>query len=235
MSFFDRKIVPAPIGPSFKWPTTADRVAIVGKTGSGKTQFGGWLLSEAPFDRQPYVIVDYKREKLFRGIERSHQIDYKEIPTKPGVYRLEALPHEEEKLEKWLWGVWRKGRIGLFFDEGYLVNPFSDAWRAILVTGRSLEIPAFTLSQRPVSLPKWTVSEANYYAVFRLNWKKDRETVNQYIPEDKQFPENLVLPEYHSFWYDVSADQAFHLSKAPEASKILQRFDERLRPKRRVI
>jgi hypothetical protein len=228
------KVRPPAITP-FEFPSVEDRATIVGMTGSGKTQFGAYLLSEAPFHEQPYVIIDFKREKLFRATDRIVRIDYNEIPKVPGLYRLDAHPHEQDKIEKWLWAVWKKENIGLLFDEGYLIDKYSHALRSLLVTGRSKHIPVYILSQRPVDLPMWAFSEANYLSVFDLNWKKDREKVKEYLPEDLPFPVDESLSKYSSRWYDGHRQKAFLLQPAPGAPQIIERIDSRLRPKVRVI
>lgn len=229
----------------FKFPTLEDRLSIVGHTGSGKTQFGGWLLSEANFDKQPFVIIDAKREKLFRGSDLIRAIGYDELPKQPGVYRLEILPHEQDEIERFLWKVWNRALAGdgtgLFFDEGYLVNKYNKAWRALYVAGRSLNVPIYTLSQRPVDLPLWSISEANYHAVFNLNRDDDREIVYSYIPKQvkdewgEQWPHDDLLPNYHSRWYDGRERKALLLGPAPDADVILQRFEDRLRPRVKAI
>src|SRR5271156_6267982 len=221
----------------FQFPSLNDRKTLIGRTGSGKTQAGAWLLSESPFDRQPFVILDYKREPLFDQIARRKEISLREVPNKPGLYHLKLLPGEDDDaLEKWLWKVWRQGSTGLFFDEGYLVPKNSAAWRSILVTGRSLRLPTFTLSQRPVSLPIWSISEADYYYVFHLNRKEDWDKVAGFVPQNENiWAENVRLPKFHSRWYDVGADQSLVLGPAPQAAHILGRFDERLKPRKRII
>ena len=43
---------------------------IYGKTGSGKTVVGLWALEKRSFLRKPWVIIDYKRDKIIRQIPR---------------------------------------------------------------------------------------------------------------------------------------------------------------------
>src|SRR5215472_11393497 len=106
----------------FRYPNTHQRVVVMGKTGSGKTQFGAWMLSEAPFNRQPYIIVDYKRDALLGATDRIREIGLNELPKHPGLYIVRPLPKiDDENVENWLWRVWRKGRTGLYFDETYMI------------------------------------------------------------------------------------------------------------------
>lgn len=218
----------------FKFPTLADRVTINGRTGSGKTVAGAWLLSEADFHKQPFVIVDMKREGLFKQVSRIIPIDFNEVPKHPGVYILRPFPHEEEEIKAWLWKVWSQGSTGLFFDEGYLI-PDSDIFRTILTTGRSLHIPVYTLSQRPVNLPRYVFTEADYYMSFHLNDKRDRDIVRGFTPDDKVWDTTTKLKKYHSRWYDIARDYTAIMSPVPQSDQIINRFDMRLTPKKRFI
>ena len=221
--------------PGFRFPTLEDRVTINGRTGSGKTVAGAWLLSESEFHVQPFVIVNFKGERLFRSIPRAVQIDTKEVPTKPGIYHIEPLPHQIQEMENWLWKVWHQSNIGLFIDEGYML-PDIEAFRTILTTGRSRHIPVYTLSQRPIQLPRFTFSEANFYQCFDLNDKRDRKTVEMFTPEDNVWTrDGDKLPKFHSKWYDVGRDYSCVLGPVPHMDKILERFDDRLKPRRKLI
>ena len=84
----------------FILPATDDRTAVIGRTGSGKTQLALWLLSRMPIDRMPWVIVDYKGDELVNAIDRAIPISYDVVPIQPGVYILRVLPGEEEKLSE---------------------------------------------------------------------------------------------------------------------------------------
>lgn len=222
----------------FRFPTLEDRVTINGRTGSGKSHAGAWLLSEADFHKQPFVIVDFKREKLFTQIDRRVEIDLKDaLPDRPGIFHMKVIPTQVEQLDDWLWKVWRQTGIGLFFDEGALIDKYSKPMKTILVTGRSLHIPVYTLSQRPVDLMRPVFTEQNFYMGFHLNDKKDRDTVSGWTPDDGIWEDNQKnrLPEFHSRWYDVGADYSTILKPVPRATHILERFDERLRPRKRFI
>jgi hypothetical protein len=216
----------------WRWPNSSQRVAVVGRTGSGKTQFGSWLLSEAPFDQQPYVILDYKGDELLNSIDRIREIGLNEaVPKKPGLFILRPLPGQEEDVTAWLWKVWAREHVGLYFDEGYML-PRSNALRAIYTQGRSKRIPAITLSQRPVGVQREVFSEADFFAVFHLHHPKDKETVAGFVPGAVFKGE---MKEYHSRWYDVAKNKLFDMAPVPDADTILDRFDERLAPVRRKL
>src|SRR4051812_12800032 len=106
----------------FRLPSLTDRTAVMGMTGSGKTQFGFWQLTVAPFDLQPFIIFDYKGESLFRQSERVKEIGIGELPREPGVYRVSLVPRrDDEAVENYLWKIWEHENVGALFDEAYML------------------------------------------------------------------------------------------------------------------
>lgn len=217
--------------PDFRLPTNQQRVAVIGRTGSGKTQFGAWLLSHAPFDRQPYVVIDYKGDELLGAIDRIREIGLKEVPKHPGLYTIRPLPSEEIDVENWLWKIWQKEKIGLYVDEGYAL-PDKGAFQAVLTQGRSKRIPVICLTQRPTWVSRFVFSEADFYAVFHLNDHRDRLTVQAFTPKERMDLRNR-LADYNSYWYDVGKDKVFQLQPVPDAGVIVDSIDSRLTPKKR--
>lgn len=226
----------------FRFPDLSHRITLNGRTGSGKTQFGAWLLSNARFDLQPFVILNFKDEKLFHQIERARPLDYSDaIPDKPGLYHLAAPGVDPDLIEKWLWKLWNKANTGLFVDEAYLM-PDHQAYKAILTTGRSRHIPTYSLSQRPVAIPRFVISEADFYISFNLNDKSDEERIREFTPGDhdtylinretKRLPR---LSPYHSRWYDIGNDFSCVLGPCPDTNAILEKFERRLTPRQRMI
>jgi hypothetical protein len=220
----------------FHFPGIDERAVILGRTGSGKTQLGAYILARAPFDKQPYVIVDFKRDKLLNSIDRIREMGMNEIPTKPGVYIIHPLPGQDEDLEKWLWDVWSQENIGLFFDEGTLV-PDKAAFSAVLRQGRSKNIPVITLSQRPVDLPRSVYTESEHIAVMSLQDERDKKTVSYFTPDgmlDKR------LKKFHSYWYNIGqhddTDERpwFEVAPVPDADKIRELLQSRLAPRHRI-
>jgi hypothetical protein len=221
----------------FRLPTHQQRAAVFGRTGSGKTQFGFWLLSRAPFDRQPYVIVDYKRDDLLNESDRIRKIDFKTVPSEKGLYILHANPDDEIAMEDWLWKIWEHEKIGLFFDEAYMLPNSSPAqkggaFQSILTQGRSKRIPAIVLTQRPKFVSPFVFTEADFFSVFHLQLTRDRQTVQSYMPEAADLER---VPEYHSHWYDVTKNRLFRLAPVPDADMILETIEARLLPQRRMI
>lgn len=178
------------------------------------------------FDKQPWFIIDIKEDPTLAEIEDAVTIDVniKKLPTQPGLYITHPLPHEKEAMESFMWKIWQRGKAGLYVDESYLV-PDGDALRALLVTGRSKKIPMIMVSQRPVQVPRHVFSEADFYAIFHLNDKRDKKTVNEFYPGDL----DVDLPKHHSHWYQVGENLDFTLAPIPDRQAVLERFKHRLR------
>jgi DNA helicase HerA-like ATPase len=220
---------------AFRWPRTDQHSAIIGMNGSGKSVFAAHALSYAPFNHMPYVLIDYKDEELFNAIDRAHYIDFTDKPKSPGIYILKAQPEKDDaRVNDFLYGVLKRGRTGLIYDEGYSIP--KGAMETIYMQGRSKHIPVMTLTQRPSWLTRYAFTEASFYAVFRLNDKRDKDTLRSWVPaNDPVWDLETRLPEYHCRWYDSKQDASFVLKPAPDPELILERFDDKLKVKREVF
>lgn len=200
-------------------PDDSDRLLIIGMTGSGKTIAGIWHLSLRDFYSIPWVIFDFKRDANIARIP-AQEISLDEMPQEPGLYVVRPLPNQDERVERFLWNAWNRENIGLYFDEGYMIDKNSAALNAILTQGRSKRIPIIMLSQRPVGLSRFARSEATFFQTFFLNDKDDRKIIQAFQPEKV----SERLPPYHSWFYDVAKDDLVHLSPVPDLETILKAF-----------
>jgi hypothetical protein len=223
----------------FRFPSVSQRVTVVGRTGSGKTYKGAWLLSNAPFDRQPYVIVDYKGDELLNGIERIREIGLNEpLPKQPGLYIVHPHIHDHETTEEWLWSVWKKGNTGLYFDEAYML-PNSGytrrgALQAILTQGRSKHIPVISLVQRPSQISLFVMSEADFFSVFHLHRVQDQKTMSDLLGGNAVMEHN-EHNEFHSKWFDVGKHRVFNMLPVPDGDVISDAINSRLEIKKRWL
>lgn len=211
-------------------PTSDKRTSVIGSTGSGKTQFAVWLLSTRDFENRPWVIFDFKGDKLIEELG-AIPIDIKDKPPiEPGLYIVRPLPGDEALVSKFLMLCWAQEYIGIYIDEGYML-PKLDRWfRACLTQGRSKQIEMIILSQRPVWMDKYVFTEANFFAVFRLNSLEDRKHMRNFVNEPPG-----VLPDYHCLWYDVDRQQGSVFSPVPSAEELIQTFQKRLEKRRQKI
>lgn len=209
-------------------PQSGQRTLIVGRTGSGKTYAALFLLSLMDFDEKPWIILDYKGESNIAQIPGAEIIPLTEnvFSLEPGIYIIKPQLFQEGAVEKLLWNIWGRENIGLFIDEGYMIPKSSDAFRAILTQGRSKNISVILLTQRPVEIDRFAISEADFFQIFHLNDKKDRARVMEYVPY--HFEKEEKLQKYHSLWYDVGEDKLEKLAPVPELGEILTIFKHRM-------
>jgi hypothetical protein len=211
----------------FRLPNSSQRLTIIGRTGSGKSMMGAWVLAtSADIDKRPWLVIDYKYEGLFRDPFVKHL--FKEImptaaaPKKPGLYIVHPRPDEGAEIEDLLWRVWERGRTGVFVDEGYML-PDKAAFQALLTQGRSKHIPMIICSQRPVAMSRFAFSEADYFSVFKITDDRDWKTVSAFAP----IPSNTTLAEFNSWWYDVAQDKTWRLKPVPHRNIILNSLSAR--------
>jgi DNA helicase HerA-like ATPase len=225
----------------FRLPADDEHVAVVGRNGSGKTMLGAFLLAMQDLKHKTWLVLDYKGEEIFGALRNAKSIGFNDVPQEPGVYILSSRPDLVDQTERWLWRVWDHSHVGLLVDEAYMLPQFErGAYQAILTQGRSRRIPTITLTQRPVRITPFAFSEASHVAVFDLNAKADRKTVEDRTGEGfmtwrpPEFPGER-LPKFHSRWYAVKSDSRYVIRPVPEATEIIKRIDAQLPPKRRWL
>jgi len=223
----------------FYWPREDEHALIVGRNGTGKTQFGVYVLSQHDL-RRPWVILDAKGDELINSLPFTTEIDFKTVPDDGGLHLLKIGPHVMDETDDFLWRVWETGDIGIMVDEGYMVPSWEkSAYEAILTQGRALKIPTINLSQRPVMINRFSISEASHIVAFHLNDKKDRQRVGEYTPPDftDWIPDDFApfnkegrLPPFHARWYAVKPDARYVLTPVPDADTIRSIFAQKLAP-----
>jgi len=245
----------------FRLPEPTHRTILLGSTGSGKSVFGLWILSEMPWDKMPWIIIDYKGDDLIEDIllangwyakrqgkkviiAKSYGASIKEIaptdkvPSKPGLYYMRPdAKTDDDAVEAFLLEVYRKGNIGLFIDEGYAV-PERNALDMIYTQGRSKRIPIIILYQRPVYMSRFAVAQASFFGVFDQNDERDLKTTREFVkavdlPNGKKLRVgDQQMPEYYSIWFDVAKRKSIILSPCPPPNEIVETFTDRLNSKR---
>jgi hypothetical protein len=211
--------------PPLELPGVSDRTVIVGQTGCGKTWFGVWCLSHQAVQRMPWVVVDYKREALFRELGkhawRSRLTPASDAPKKPGLHLLQPFESDDEAMNSFLWRVWKRGNVGLYIDEAMMIPAGrGSAMRAILTQGRSLRIPVIALSQRPVEIDRYFFSESQFFAEFFLMDRDDRITLKRYTP----FQPDDIPELHHCFWYNSKTREVSYLAPVPDKASFLGRL-----------
>lgn len=220
---------------SITLPRFDKRTAIIGSTGSGKTQLAFWLASVRHDPARPFYIFDFKGESLIEELEYlgAQEISiYGNLPSKPGIYILRPIPERDDKaVAEFLWKIWAKGNALVWIDEGYMLGARNPALNACLTQGRSKGIEMMILSQRPVWISKFVFSEANFFAVMNLTLEDDRKFVSGYVGGNKI----QLLPKYHAYWYNADDQTGAILAPVPGRDELLERFAAKMLKRRKVI
>jgi DNA helicase HerA-like ATPase len=213
-------------------PGNTDRLAIVGATGSGKTHAALWHLSMKNYSTVPWVVYDFKGDELINEIEGARHMGMEEkLPEQAGLYVYHPNPSEEDDVQEHMWRIWKRENMGVYVDEGYMVGNNNKAFRALLTQGRSKHIPVIVLSQRPVWMDRFVLSESGFFQVFRLQHRMDTKKVEEFVPYSLQ----RRLPEYHSYYYDVGTNQMGVMKPTPDRDAILDTFDMKLSKLKKVV
>lgn len=211
-----------------KLPRNDSRTTIIGKTGSGKSQFAAWLLSQGNFDARPWIVIDTKRDPFFTKLLRDRLATEKPLSWTPtrgekGIFVIRPLPLDDA-IEDFLWRIWKRGKVTLWIDEMYNI-PQRRALVALLTQGRSKRIQMINLVQRPRDVSRFVLSEADHYSLFSLNDADDMKRVAEFMP----VPKSLRLrQDYSSLWYDTRGEEVTKLLPVPRDHEILSTIAERV-------
>lgn len=218
--------------PGLVVPNDTQRITIIGKTGSGKTQGAAWLLAHRSYTSKPWIVFDYKYDELLTEIPGAKDMGITDkVPKKPGLYIVHPNPADAEAVEDLMWRVWERERVGIYIDEGYMIHSRSPAFQAILTQGRSKRLPVIMLTQRPSWVTRFAFSEADFIQLYRLTDRRDAKVVREFMP----LPIERDLPgPYYSWWWDNGSNYKAILQPVPDRNTILDVFHDRLRQPRRV-
>lgn len=233
---------------TIRLPDSSQRIAVIGRTGTGKTIAGLWHLSNSNFDVMPWVIVDFKTDEHIAAIDRAEYIGTNGNPKQAGIYIIQPHP-DDDTFGDFLERVWVRGTTGVFVDEGYMMRTNNDVEKRfvyLLTQGRSKRIPMIVLTQKPVWISRFVFSESDFFQVFHLNDERDNKTVDSFVPAtDPGSPTSgpggrwgggrRTLPAYHSRYFDVARNRLTYLSPVPNEAQILDKIDDRLKPIRKRI
>jgi hypothetical protein len=212
---------------AFKLPNDTQRTTVIGKTGSGKTQSAAWILSQKDFAKKPWYTLDFKGDELLNAIQGiQHKTITDKLPKKGGgLFIMHPVPgRDDEEVEQFLWRVWERGNVGLFLDEATLLGKNSNAFKAILMQGRSKRIPVIMCTQRPTDIPRACFTESEFIYLMQLSDERDKKTVREFVP----FNINKPLPQYHGYYYDGVQNEMYVMKPVPSHDEILDIFRDKL-------
>jgi len=209
-------------------PGPDKRLAIVGSTGSGKTQAGVFHLGNQDWSDKkrgrPWYIFDFKGDDLIARLGAQEMSVRAKPVERPGLYVVRPIPEQDDGwVTELLWNIWRNENTGIYIDEGYMVGNRNAALNACLTQGRSKRIQMIVLSQRPVWMSRFVFSEADFFQVFRLNDRRDYDNVQSMISIDV----TKRLAPFQSHWYDVGADRGVIFNPVPGRRSLIESFRSR--------
>mgnify|MGYP001626164303 CR=1 FL=1 len=156
-----------------------ERMAIAGRTGSGKTTLASWMVRRsAGF----WIVLNQKGDASLSRLGPNLTMDTWEDALDRGAKFAVIQPEPErtiEEIDDWIYALseeWEN--IGLFVDELYYLTSNSRAGPGLtgwLTRGRSRRQSFIGLTQRPVWVSKFIFSESDYLVEMSLALKDDRK------------------------------------------------------------
>ena len=180
-----------------------ERVTLVGRTGSGKTNAARALLAR----RHRLVVIDPKDElntpdwnlenatdRGWRDLARGHPVRLR--VTAP----VGTLPDWEQVYRAAFMAASPRAPLAIYTDEVYgVINPGSrpGGWfTAVYTRGRTRYCSAWAATQRPTWVPRFLFSEADWLLCFLLSELQDRKRMAEVMgPLVEQAP-----PTRYGFW-----------------------------------
>ena len=172
------------------------RLAVVGKTGTGKT----YLLRALAAPVTRLVVIDSKGTL---GGE-----DWNLAPWTPKTafalaagkpVRLRVLAPMDGDYEPFFSAVYNAGDCVLVIDELFAVSDrgkFGPWLQACYTRGRELKVGVWAAMQRPSWVPLMALSEADYYVCFRLQLEEDRRRMAAFMGPQVEAP----VRDKYGFW-----------------------------------
>lgn len=185
-------------------PMPFERMALVGRTGSGKTFLARYLLSRWA----PLIVLDSKRT-LGRPEWNLTTVDGDQVAGDPDELdrllrvagRLRIPVDGMQDAEDVARAVLQRGNVLVYIDEMYAIVPpgarMSPALQGLYTRGRELRIGVWAATQRPAWAPLVMFSEADWFVVFQLMLEEDRKRVAGFLGPQVLAP----VPHRHGFWY----------------------------------
>lgn len=189
------------------------RLAVFGRTGSGKTYLIRWVLLRSPGN---WVVLDTKHDpewgrgwrpragllspaRLAQVWERDRVVILRPTPAETNPATLDAyIGTLHEAFDN----------FGMVIDEAMQVCPSAmtagPGITGLLTRGRVRGQAAIVGTQRPARVPRFVFSEASAFVVMALNLEQDRRSAFAFTGSPAVLRK---LPARRWLYYDVAADE----------------------------
>lgn len=184
------------------------RVALIGKTGSGKT----YLEQQISLSWERFVVFDAKGTIPLKGWNLEEGSSALRQLRNGHSARIRVRESDPRKWLSWLDLIWQLHNVVLYIDEMSLVNPSTNPsleLRKLYQQGRELGVGVHASTQRPRNVPAIMFSEADWIFAFRMSRAEDRKTVADYGDEKETMRKPIRDP--HGFYtYSPSWETAIY-------------------------
>lgn len=198
------------------------RSILSGRTGSGKSTLGAWLLSRSP---QHWIIFNPKHTAAYRNLDDA--IVFKKFDGRTILKRLkrhkfivlnfnkaEASAEFMDDVLSWLQD--NVTNVGVCCDELYTMHSVGgragEGLIGWLTRGREKKQSFLGLTQRPAWISQFLFSEADFIGSMDLVLEKDRKRIAEETGSDEFLQR---LPNHRWLWYTVTDDSIAKYGPVP--------------------
>ncbi len=162
-----------------------ERVAVIGKTGSGKTH----LMKAYARGFKNVMVLDTKgtfkwdKVPVIRTLEELQKCGEGKF-----IYRPIDSEMNSDYYDAFFEFCYKRRNTVVFVDELAQImesaNDILPNWKNIMQRGRELKVGIINCTQRPTFVPRMTFSEAEHTFCFRLKLEDDRKRIAEYMGSD---------------------------------------------------
>lgn len=192
-----------------------------GRTGSGKSTWGKWMLQRSPLS---WVILNPKHTAAYKDLPESVTIkslnmrDVEKALSRNQyvIVNPESADASPDSMDDFVMALHNSfSHVGLCCDELYSLHKGGVAGQGLigyLTRGRELKQSFLGLTQRPAWLSQFLFSESDYICGMALALEKDRKRMVEMTGKNEFLAR---VPPRNWLWYDVAAESLAYYGPVP--------------------